>query len=423
MLPNIATNDAQNVNATNRSHQSDTPKAESEESSKNEIASIVKDGLVAQPDEAARRQSPGAIDSAPNVTVYGDSKGFGKAKDESRHDSSKRGDAKSGMGTNTSRSSHHVSGTPLYGNNFQAVAGDGAKIKDDDSKGFEQNAKGDADNGSQTKVQTGAWSSEGTKKDFEGKGGALGAYGSGGAGAQGDAGISKSNDKGSIDARGTGWAGAQGRGSAGTGVGPNRGAFTQAGGEARIGVGGDGEVKGKFGPKKMMEAGATGNTMVGAETSNGFFAGSQILSDKEKAAGLTGKTGLNASAGGFAGAKAGGGVSAGVNGNTIGANGAVYAGVGAEAKFGVSVETDKNDKKYLNVGGKVGAAVGVGGSVGGDVRVNITPIVKAGEAIADKTKPVIDDIGDGVKSAANKVKDGTKDAAHKVKDTFKSVFG
>jgi hypothetical protein len=423
MLPSIATNDAQSANVTNQPRQNDMPKNESE-NSKNEITNIVKNGLLAQPDEAAQKQAPGSVDSAPNVSVYSDQKGFGTSKDESRHDSSQRGDSKKNRtGNNNSKGSHHVSGTPLYGNNFQAVAGDGAKIRDDNSNGFKQNVSGDADNGSQTKVQTGAWSSEGTKKDFEGNGGALGAYGSAGVGAQGDAGVSKSNDKASIDARGTGWTGAQGRGSAGTGIGTNRGAFTQAGGEARIGVGGDGEVKGKFGPKKMMEAGATGYTMVGAETSNGFFAGSQILSDKEKAAGLTGKTGLNASARGFAGAKAGGGVSTGVNGNTLGANGAVYAGVGAESKFGVSMETDKNDKKYLNVGGKVGAAMGVGGSVGGDIRINVTPIVKAGEAIADKTKPVIDDIGDGVKNTANKVKDGTKDAAYKVKDTFKSVFG
>ncbi len=339
--------------------------------SQNEISSLVK-GALQENKDPVPGSKPG---NAASATSPG--KQPGKTSDESA-----AGDPK----TKSSRNSG-LSGASMYGNNFQAVAGEGAQIKQCNSKQFKQNVSGDAANGTTVKQQMGTWSEGGTQKSVDDKGVAAGAHKSGSFGGEVDGGFAKTGLAGSTTGQGSAWGGGQGRVSANGVASAERGVYAQSGVEARTGVGADAQTKTKAGP---IEVGASGSALAGAETSNGFFVGAKKATDEEKAAGLQSKIGVDGSAGGFAGAKASGGVNAGVAGSTAGVNGSAYAGVGAEAKGHANLEQDKDGKTYLNLGGKVGAAMGVGAGVGADVRINVTPLDKLAKAAGN----VGDKIGD-----------------------------
>jgi hypothetical protein len=356
-------------------------KNETPKHSQNEISSLVKGALNEgkHSESASAAPQPGAAGAKPTVSgapPTSPGKNVGQSQGEAA-----TGDAKS-----KSRNSG-ISGSAMYGNNHQAVEGEGAEIKQKNSDRFKETSSGDSKNGTTSKRQLGTWSESGKKGVTDENGVAGGAHKSASVGGEVDGGFKKNHGNNSISGNGSTWAGGTARGSANGAMSKESGAYAQSGMEARAGVGTQAETKAKVG---ALEGGATGSAMAGAETSNGFFAGAQKVSAEEKAAGLQSKAGVDASAGGFAGAKAEGGVRGGVAGNTAGVNGSAYAGVGAEAKFKADVEADKDGKTYLNVGGKVGAAMGVGAGVGGDVKLNVTPLTDPGKFMSDSAKKIGD---------------------------------
>ncbi len=362
------------------SSQKATAKNETPKQSQNEISSLVKGALSEgkRSDSAAapRPNAAGAKPAESGSSAASSGKNTGQSADESGAADSKSKSRNSGISTGA-----------LYGNNYQATAGEGSQTNTKNSDHFKEKNSGDAENGTTLKRQFGTWSESGKKEVSNSQGVAGGAHKSGSFGGEVNGGFNKGNDHASVSGNGSAWGGGSARGSASGAASKESGLFAQSGMEARTGVGTDVETKAKAGP---MEVGATGNAMAGAETSNGFFAGAQKVSEEEKAAGLQSRAGVDASAGGFAGAKAEGGLRGGVAGNTAGVNGSAYAGVGAEAKFKADVEKDKDGKTYLNVGGKVGAALGVGLGVGGDVKLNLTPLADAGKFISDNVKKIGD---------------------------------
>jgi hypothetical protein len=320
----------------------------------------------------------------------------------------------------------------MWGKNFQVVSGEGTHLQTHHSNGFKQHVEGDSRNGMSASQEAGAWSDSGTKRVKNGLGGEVGAFGQGAVGYQADGAFSKTlGQRASVDAKGSAWTGAQGRASAQAGASLDSGMYGKVGVEGRVGAGVTGEAQTHFGPHGAGQVGATGSAMAGAETSNGVFAGAMVISDSEKAAGLKSKVGLDASAGGFAGAKAEGAVSGGIGGSTVGVTGTAIAGVGAEAKFHASLEEGKDGKNYLSIGGKAGVAVGVGAELEGGVHINVTPLVTlaemghdVGEALASEIKkevaPVAHKIEHAVEHVVGEVKDdiknGAKIAGDKVKD-------
>jgi hypothetical protein len=367
-------NASRTMNTESDSSQKAATKNETPKHSQNEISSLVKGALNEgkHSDSASTAPQSGGAQSRQTESGTAATAG-GKNASQSKEESA-GGDAKS-----KSHGSGISSGT-LYGNNHQAVAGEGSQTKQKNSDHFKEKSSGDADNGTALKRQLGTWSESGKKEVVNDKGVAGGAHKSGSFGGEVDGKFNKTQGIGSVSGNGSAWAGGSARGSANGAASLESGLFAQSGMEARTGVGTDVETKAKVGP---AEVGATGSAMAGAETSNGFFAGAQKVSAEEKAAGLQSRAGVDASAGGFAGAKAEGGVRGGVAGSTAGVNGTAYAGVGAEAKFKADVEKDKDGKTYLNIGGKVGAAMGVGLGVGGDAKINITALTDPGKAISD----------------------------------------
>jgi hypothetical protein len=315
-----------------------------------------------------------------------------------------------------------ASGT-AWGDNHQAVAGEGADVSKQNSAKFSTSTTGDANNGQKSTVQGGAWSATGAKTQNDADGVAARASAEGNAGGQVNGGFSKTAGNAAVDGNGSAWGGAQGRTSAGASASKDSGLYAQAGAEGRFGAGAEGQTTARVGPG---EVGVNGKTAIGGETSNGFMFGSRVPTPEERAAGITGKTGVEASAGGFVGAKAEGGVKAGVGGNTIGVEGGLYAGFGAAAKFNAGIEKDDKGKTYLNIGGSFGAAMGFGAKIGGSLRINITPLVKAFDASKEtigkafnEVKEFAGKVWNGAKDIGNKIAEGAKDVGHKIADGAK----
>jgi hypothetical protein len=312
-----------------------------------------------------------------------------------------------------------------WGSNFQTVGGEDASVNKQQSATFSSMTVGNAENGRKGEVQGGAWSKTATQTQNDADGVAARATAEGSAGGQVNGGFSKTSGEKSIDGNGSAWGGAQGRTSAGASASRDSGVYAHAGVEGRVGAGAEGKTTFRAGP---AEVGLTGGAAVGAETSNGVHFGARTVTPEERAAGITGSTGASVSGGGYVGAKVEGGVKAGVGGNTVGVNGAVYAGVGASAKFEAGVEKDDKGRSYLNLGGSVGAALGIGGKIGLDLRINITPLLKAFDStkevvgkVFNEVKKVVTKGVDAVKDFGHKIADGAKDFGNKVADGFKSV--
>jgi hypothetical protein len=370
-LSNVST--SRSTNAEADSSQKAIAKSETPKHSQNEISSLVKGALNESKHADANSAAP---QSSEAQGKRGKSEAQGKNTDQPENESA----------AGSSKGKSHgggISSGALYGNNHQIAAGEGSQTNRKNSDHFKEKNSGDAENGSTLKRQLGTWSESGKKEVANDKGVAGGVNKSGSFGGEVESGFNKSHGIGSVGGNGSAWAGGSARGSANGAASLESGLFAQSGMEARTGVGTDVETKAKVGP---AEVGATGSAMAGAETSNGFFAGAQKVSAEEKTAGVQSRAGVDASAGGFAGAKAEGGVRGGVAGSTAGVNGTAYAGVGGEAEFKADFEKDKDGKTFLNIGGKVGAAMGVGLGVGGDVKLNVTALTDPGKAISDGLK-------------------------------------
>jgi len=215
------------------------------------------------------------------------------------------------------------------------------------------------------------------------------------------------------------------------------------------------------GSVKVGEALATGNASVDFDPLKGRIgvqAGGDVEVDAVKAEGsvdtvfgqhLTGQGTIGADAGAvanatfdplkgtvdagvhadaFAGGKLSGSVSQDVGPATVGANGYVSYGVGAN----LDAELGMKDGK-LNYGFDIGATLGVGGGIGfhgsldvgkiaKDVEKVAAPVVKPLEEAAKTTAHAVKDAGekvaDGAKTAVNAVADGAKSAVKSIGHIF-----
>jgi hypothetical protein len=346
--------------------------------------------------------------------------GYGQAKapvpapaDEGER---KKGFSEARFASKNSHGTDKVSVASSYGENYTTQEfREGAKVVKDDSAGVKEKSNGNARNGTRTKSQVGAWDISASHAEAGSKGVSAGGSAQGNAGAQIEGGASKQLGTTELDAKGRAWGGAEGRAYGAASASLESGVYTGAGFEGRVGAGVEGQSRITRGP---FQGSLNGKTGVGAETSNGFSVGAQLLTDKERASGLTGKSGLEFSAGGFAGAKAEGTATVGVYGNQAAFTAAGYAGVGAKASFKAGIETDNQNRSYLNVGGQIGAALGLGASFGVELRINITPVVKAFHAVADGVKKG----WKGIEEFGKKALEGLKEAGHAVADTAKKAW-
>jgi hypothetical protein len=357
----------------------------------------------------ASELAPGAMPNYAGITVYEPTKKFGQAV------SNAPAAAEGPRARSThSSGSHNVSTGSTFGNNFQAQVGEGARTNKHESAGHHQHVSGNGDNGTRAVIEAGVWDQTSAKVRPDDIGGAVGGSALGGAGAMAQGGFSRTSGRTELDGLGTGWAGAQGRAFGAAAASDASGLCAGAGFEGRAGAGVDGELRAERG---LWNGALAGKASIGAETSNGFHLGAQMLTPEERAAGIVGKTGIDASAGGFVGAKAEGSATAGIAGNTVTGSAAAYLGVGAEASFKTSIEVDEKNRSYLNVGARIGAALGVGGAIGLNFRVNVTPLVKAFDAV----KAAVPKVVESIKKFGEDVIEGVKDFGAKVVDTAKSV--
>lgn len=303
--------------------------------------------------------------------------------------------------------SHTVDAGGLWGNNFNRVGGSDANRNVNHSSGYESTSTGDDENGTRYSREVGAFSDTGTVSRSDDGGFEVGGNASGSVGVQQEGGFSEEVGGVDVDGQGSQFAGAQGRAYGGA-ASNDKEMYSSGGFEGRVGLAEEGNVEAKFGKDGKYEVGASGGGMVGAETSNGYSVGKQSITAEEKAQGVKSSMGANGSVGGFAGAKAEGGVRAGYDGNTVGADGALYAGVGAQADGDIGIQKDNKGRTYLGVGGHVGAALGVGGKIGGNVKINITPLIEAekkAEKWVDEKKDMLanTEVGKVVTAAADTV--------------------
>jgi hypothetical protein len=368
----------------------------------------------------ASELAPGAMPNNAGVSVYAPTKSFGQAV--SNAPAAAEGPR---VRSTHGSGSHNVATGSTFGNNFQVQVGDGARSNKRESAGHHEHVSGNGDNGTRAVVQAGVWDQTSAKVRQDDIGGAVGGSALGGAGAMVQGGFSRTLGRTELDGLGTGWAGAQGRAFGAAAASGASGLYAGAGFEGRAGAGMDGEFRAERG---LWNGALAGKVGVGAETSNGFHLGAQMVTPQERAAGVVGKTGIDASAGGFVGAKAEGSATAGVGGNTVTGAAAAYLGVGAEASVKTSIETDEKNRSYLNIGGRIGAALGVGGAISLNFRVNVTPLVKAFDAVKEAVPRVVEsirkfgqDVIEGVKDFGAKVFDTAKSVGKKVVDAAKDV--
>jgi hypothetical protein len=357
-------------------------------------------------------------------------KSFGAASAPNAPDEPDKGDRARGgasareglVRTNVGSGSSKVPTGMLYGKNYQQVGGSDANVDANHSAVYERKSSGDSRNGEKTVVEGGAWSNTATRSHADERGFVAAASASGSAGGSAEGGGSVTTGALGLDGNGKAYATAEGRVSAAASSSDETGHYVQAGLESRAAVGVEGASSVRLGP---AEGGVGGKAMAGAESSTGFFAGQRVPTEQEKSLGITRKTGMEASVGAFAGAKAEGNAYVGINGSTVGVSGGAYVGVGADASANVGTSTDAKGKTYLDVGAKLGLAVGVGGSIGFNLHVDVTPVVKTGKRIGKACKSAAKTVKKAAKGAAKVVKaaaNGCKKAGQKVGKFFKNLF-
>ncbi len=312
---------------------------------------------------AGLHNQPGYVESAQadGYQNKSTSKGYGKqaAPKEASTGSVTRGGQAVGSGR-------------MFGSDtaYTAVVGRGAETKDRQAAGeTKEKVKGDANNGTKVKTQTGVWSSEATRVGNN----EAAACGSGAVGVKAEAGGSVKKGAFEADGSAKGAAVIEGRGSAHVDS-----SSMQIGGDFQSGV--SGELKGSAAVGQLKTE-ATVGAFGGAEATAGAFAGVQTPTAEEKAAGVTSKACVEAKAGAFVGAKAYSSSTISIPGASATAGASVRAGVGAECGASVGITKDDKGRSKLNMGANLGLSVGVGASVNIGANIDVTGVVKMAKGI------------------------------------------
>jgi hypothetical protein len=308
----------------------------------------------------AGRNGGGSVGSGGGSSRSGQSSGSGSSKGSSSSSSS------------GSSKGEKVGTGLLWGSNYAQVAGNGSVKKTDQTLGnTDLKITGNADTGTMTKVQDGAWSEQAVRHTNT----EWSASGAGSFGLNAQAGASYTLGPVAFDTSGKAFLGAEGRGSARFSGSPP---VIQLGVEARIAAAVECKASAGIGP---LRAEVSGYAMGGAEATAGGCVGVLQPTPEEKAAGVSSKMGAEVKAGAFAGAKAGGESTAEFPGGAVTAGGGVRAGVGAEVGAKMSMTTGRNGKKMIDASFNFGASMGIGFDIKLGAKLDVTGIINAAKAV------------------------------------------